>query len=76
MKSILCGHKGFLINMESGDEMASQMKVLSQPKWFFVRMHLQEYSLKRLKISCENSKNYKIINTHINIYVSTYVHLY
>lgn len=30
MKSVYCGRKGFLINMELGDELASQMKVLSQ----------------------------------------------
>lgn len=66
MKSILCGRKGFLINMERGDELASQMRVLRQPKFFlFARMHLQEYSLKRLKLYCKNSNNYKKINTLI-----------
>ena len=44
-------------------------KYLSNLNDVFARIHLQEYSLKRLKLSCENSKNYKITNTHIHIYI-------
>jgi hypothetical protein len=69
MKSIHCGRKGFLISMELGEELTSQMRVLSQPICCFTRVHLQKYSFKRLKSRCENSRNCKKINTHINIYM-------
>jgi hypothetical protein len=52
--------------MERGYELGSQMRLIRQPKCFlFARMHLQEYSLKRVELYCENSKNYEKIKTLI-----------